>query len=498
MTEHNHTKSVSELLSKKEFKVIAGKSNRQLMLLSGILILTLVAIGFAVKSVAKLEQSMKDPFTMWIDVVLDSRTRDSLPSIIEDYTSEVAMAQYSLLNIKPYAVDWWDFIGADGNTYQRRGRQVDADSDLVREVLKGSRDIDTLEYYLGDCGLIVEEDMLYSLGFNNPELVRTLEAKVLDRLIYINVVAVVKQLPNQSDFLVSTGFYNMKNKTGYDNGMFQAASNIHYVHTAFKNAEGIGDSLRPVFDMEAEMDFDIELIDSILTATSEKRFIYKVRFPIQSELPSTDAFVEKVNEMSGNSITGYINWNCAVTDDNAVLYSPDWLAFHFGQLEQVGGLRENLKKNYGLEISMGKVRSAENFGRVSQMTFIIAGMLWLFGVISAILFINNQFRTHLERSRANLGTLKAFGMANGLLRRIYIRILSKFLLISASLAYGVVLVLQMIDMSVYGNTAAHINVINWYALSSLLGVIVITLLVTSRTVRGILGGTPGDLIYDRR
>ncbi|MCA1764545.1 MAG: hypothetical protein LC664_16355, partial [Flavobacteriales bacterium] len=149
----------------------------------------------------------------------------------------------------------------------------------------------------------------------------------------------------------------------------------------------------------------------------------------------------------------------------------------------------------GIEIDTRQVEVKENFALVSSLTWTISVILLAFGVLSIILFVNNLLRTHLFKVRTNLGTFKAFGLSNSFLNTIYLKIISVFLFIAILIAFLLAGIVDLIEHFIYEES--RFNIISPWVLVAILLLVVVSLFISFRTSKRILGDTPGNLIYNR-
>ena len=78
----------------------------------------------------------------------------------------------------------------------------------------------------------------------------------------------------------------------------------------------------------------------------------------------------------------------------------------------------------------------------------------------------------------------------------YLKIIFCFLLIATSLAFALSVLLDRGEQWLLGDDS-RFNIFSPYILAAVLGVLLLSVLLASRTIRRILHDTPGNLIYGR-
>jgi len=199
----------------------------------------------------------------------------------------------------------------------------------------------------------------------------------------------------------------------------------------------------------------------------------------------------------GQPIGDILRLACETDDCNSLdPGSYHYLAFNFERLDDIRKFKDDIKENHNIDIDMSQVEAKENFALVSRLTFVISLVLLAFGVLSIILFVNNLLKTHLFKVRSNLGTFKAFGLSNRFLNTIYLKIIFSFLLVSIFVAFLASIIVDRVEWLFIGDES-RFNIFSWWILAALVGLVVISLFISSKTIKKILGDTPGNLIYER-
>ena len=98
--------------------------------------------------------------------------------------------------------------------------------------------------------------------------------------------------------------------------------------------------------------------------------------------------------------------------------------------------------------------------------------------------------------RSNLGTFQAFGLSNRFLVNTYLKIIFSFLLLSIGLAFILAAIVDRLEQYWMGNES-RFDLFNVVILAAIAVLVLISLLLSNRTIKRILGDTPGNLIYER-
>jgi hypothetical protein len=199
-------------------------------------------------------------------------------------------------------------------------------------------------------------------------------------------------------------------------------------------------------------------------------------------------------DASNNTIMPSTNWFCIDTKYD-VLSRPYWLAFNFNDLGEVREFKSFMASRFRMNINLAQVEAKDNFKKVTQITFVVCATLFIFGILSIVLFITNLLRTHLEGIRSNLGTLKAFGLKDGWLQNTYNIIISYFLAFAFTIALIPLIIIVVSSKLILEKPP--FDLFNGYILASILVIFAVSLYFARKTAGDLVQATPGDLIYGR-
>jgi len=171
------------------------------------------------------------------------------------------------------------------------------------------------------------------------------------------------------------------------------------------------------------------------------------------------------------------------------------IAFNFTNLDEIRNFKNHMIEKYKVEIDMSQIESAENFNLVTKLTTLISLTLLVFAVLSIMLFVQNLLSSHLFKIRSKLGTFKAFGMSNHELNVVYLKIIFSFLALGIVIALTGVVGFDLIESARVEES--KFKIIDGKTFAIIVAILLISLFMSYRTIKKILGDTPGNLIYER-
>lgn len=511
-----------QLFYTNEYKTLAGERRQTILTLIFILFLTLLALGYAVGSIKNLEAKMNDPFTNWVDLsIRNDFIAKKIPNIKRDYGSEKKQKDLKLDDLRGWVkfnlgMYHQDFDPTRHSTdtllFNTWGRTLELDDPLMERIISEDNslwinpDINPEENEgLRNCEIIISEEMISRLGYapDNPSLGYIFISDE-NSFIPVKIMGVVKELPKFCNFICAPGFYNIKNiqfadgvacgKYIEENGRSNVYSFIASTDTKVENVRQLSKGFfKTVRQPDIRVNDDIEIISGI-----QNWQVYEFSFGLSDTIHSDT--IKKFLEFTASEKQALVDVRRILCNTNDCIALEEayyhYLAFNFNRLDDIRAFKDDIKSNHAIDIDMSQVEAKENFAAVSRMTFIISLVLLGFGILSIILFVNNLLRTHLFRVRSNLGTFKAFGLSNSFLNSIYAKIIVSFLLISIFIAFTGTVMVEGLEY-LWMQEESRFNIFNWWVLVALVGLILISMYISSRTIRKILGDTPGNLIYER-
>lgn len=508
-----------KLFFQNEFKALAGNKWRTIFSLLAILLLTFLALGFAIGSIDNLKSKMDNPFTNWIDIDVNREIASKSDQVQARFMNKDTASLFDLNSLVSFSRNALHFYHKDFNPFKHKkdtlqyigwGRTIEADEALFKRILdpeKGtliwaSKNIfENEEISFSDCEIIITKSLMEDLGYENPATIGHVIIND-DELVFLKVIAVVSELPGRNRFVVSPKLYNFINAEIIDTKRCRD-------QLLLKNEEGSNS-----FTFLVEKKEDVKLISyladqffikerpsiephrSYIIGEHKYESIHLSFLPINApSLDSIQQFVAFAKRKSTIKEHAYVDCGATICDylNPMALHH---LAFHFNRLDLIRTFKKDMSSQFGIEIDMNQVEAKENFALVSRLTLAISFILLIFGILSIVLFVNNLLKTHLHKIRSNLGTFQAFGLSNKFLVLSYLKIIFSFLFISILIAFFLAVIADRIEYS-YFLDESRFNIFDYWILLAVLALIAVSLALSTLTIKKILGDTPGNLIYER-
>jgi len=512
-----------KLFFKNEFAVFVGKNNNRLLRLISILLLTFLALSFAKGSYDYLHNKMNNPFTNWVNLPIETdNNRLQKDNIKKYFKNPEELEKYHLKNLKGYNVDNPKWYNKNGEQVYSRGRSVDVDDDILKSVLKKDnllwkKDDFVLEnevqkqYYYD---VIISEDFVQSLNYKLQDSLLKIkyvnfDSNGNDLSFWINVLAIVKDLPNQCDFLFFPNFYNsVYNENDFPIVPTGKASNFQVLTKIDSKQEILNEVINAfskIKDGISKEDADIE-IDTFVISKTDQRYVYKFFFDEgEYKHRKLAGMLKKTEEQQPNKFEYFIDVHSKKSIKSESITNPYEYAFNFKDLVEVRNFYDFMKEKFGVSIEMAQIESKENFAFVSTLTLTNSFVILALSLITIIIYLINLLSTHLNSIKKNLGTYKAFGLSNAKLNSIYVKIVFSILCIGTVVSFLIILIiakLRLIDRLLItfagiDDSIKSISIFNSWNLVSVVVLIGLSIFLTYKTINKILNKTPGDLIYNR-
>lgn len=484
-----------------EYAELTGKSKSGIITLSVILGITFLALGYAIGGIDYLKEKMDDPFTNWVNLEIKRSYEAKVPTIQQEMAIDTVKEKFLLNNVGQYNIEFQSFYNnEDGEEYNLRLRTLDMEDNLLGEILsKGNGNVvsgysldDGGEIDIPECGIIIRESSLRSLGYENVKDVNRVAIKIENFVLYPEVTSVVKELPNLVDFVISPHFYTLLLESFETTNFINvSSSNKIEVITKEVDKKKIEDDVRNNLTNFKVVSTDIEEVEMVAGAPSSVVTLY---FNDYFDFRFKDTILSELVANSNIDYVRFAPWECNVGQRYGIDV-PYYLSFNFNKLDNVRDFKNHMKDKYQVEISMDQVEQKENFALVSKLTNFISLILFGFSILSIVFYVNSLLRTHLEKIKMNLGTLKAFGLNNNFLVSSYLKIILTFIGISIVIAYIICAIWDLIESRLFENS--YFDVFNYKILIAIVIIIVTALITSQRTTSKTLLKTPGDLIYNR-
>ena len=166
-----------------------------------------------------------------------------------------------------------------------------------------------------------------------------------------------------------------------------------------------------------------------------------------------------------------------------------------------------LNKKCGMNVEKSALESKKNYSFFEHLSQLLSFALIGFSIVSIIFFVINLLLSHINNNKRNLGTLKAFGLANKNIITLYSSITLLLVSISFISAFllsgflGQILLdgyvnLKNINSENYMTNVTFMNRDFWNTF--ILFVLIPTIVIVARLFTYLYRVTPGDLIYERK
>jgi len=521
----------ASLFFEKEGKALTGKRRINFWILTTMLTLTFMAIGFANGSLDYLNKKMNNAFVKWMSITVPWRESDNAENIRLRLSDPELAGEFEYENVSAYVqypLRFWKKTD-DTNTERVKGRSVKFDTQnknpLVSELLRGKNLLygDTAMLGNTDLSLIVTKRFLNRLDMPPDATFVDMEytvndiasAEPINLRVPIPIRAVVEEIPGRNLLTYTLNFYETHGEKIEGAFDIRQHRDIHlFVPGKLENAEKTLDAIKQFFrenvqykseepnyritgkhDMSHAEGHDIEITFYTILRSAKTDEIW-------AKIQASPLFADAPKD-----IKRIYRYDAARVRDDI---SYDRISLYFNNLSKIRPFADTLYRNpermgarNPIEVDIAQIKEKENFNFLSKITKIIAWLLVGFGATSISLFLFNLLKMHLSKVKMKIGTLKAFGLGNGEAQGIYFRIILQFLVFSIVLSLliaalsGYAADLMLADRIVGEAETSYFNLIHPNTLITLIILIVVTIFVSLYTIRTMLSKSPGDLIYNR-
>ncbi|MEP6794926.1 MAG: ABC transporter permease [Saprospiraceae bacterium] len=418
-------------------------------------------------------------------------------AILNHFNNQDNLDRYNLQEVTRYDVYYAQFLHNNKtDTFYLRGRSVEPNEKILQSVfkdIKGNVIAEHGSFNQIPCGIIVTLDFLKTLGYEGTEKsILKVYMPYENDVVLVDVLAVVKELPSFCDFLSSPILPNMRNLPTYETGFVdEERSNIIPILVSGKlTTEEIGTWEESSGSTGLSRITEIGPIEIV---KDQPGMLYRFVFPLNGEL--SDQTLKSVTGHCPGGKKAVLYKETFCNDKFSSVEAPDHLAFQFRSLNEVRAFKDGMLKDFEVTVSMQQIESAENFSLVSTLTLTTSIVLFGFSLLSIGFYISSLIHSHLQKISSNLGTMKAFGLKNKVLARVYVTIIGVFCVISSILALMLAIGIQLSLVKLH--MKFDLNVLNSKVIFALAIIFLLCMYLAYRSTRIILKNTPGDLIYKR-
>jgi len=466
-----------------EFKSIAGKNGKSLVVLIAIIFISLIAIGLGKSAKQYLKIKMNDPFIKFVKVTKPVFSNHS----IEDFDKVKLKQRFSYDEVSNVFIKHIDFMGTDGKEEDATARLIEQDSKFFKFLFSPESDVSLTDTNFEDneFGCVVTKKYLEKLGYNTLDV---------DYINYVNfnsknrdplpipISGVVKQLPDFADVLISKKFYNYA--FGYKCLDIEDDNHKTYLQFYLPDTKDIPEALLEIGYSRVSKDILLFKNGIIINKIGIQNY-QEEREKVFDDFPSAIQFYD------------YHQIACGTKSQ-----SPEYFSFSFNSLDSISPFKSYLQEKK-LKIDMSTIEAKKNFNFFNKLSNLLSVSLILFSVFSIYIFTTNLVNNHIDKTKRNLGTLKAFGLGNDSVIFIYTLITSLLVISAFTIAYllsfliGNSVLEVLIDLSnivVEDIKYTNINIIYLIVAFVVVPIFSISLRIWTK----LKNATPGDLIYERQ
>ena len=497
---------VKRFLIRQEGKELSGNNRKNMFLLSGVFFLSMLSIAFACASLSYLMNKMDDKFVNSVDIVVDQRGEwYNLDNFISDGIDSIGLE-----SVEKVYFDYVKFRKVKDTTRttpQLDGRTCLENSLILENNILSNQNVvrrSKKKWYDSEMLLIVTVDALKRLNLDTNAVF--LEKTYYDWHIHdflkpfsIPIYAVVKELPNMRDFLYTQIFLKKIRLEGdralHEQVMSEKLNKEMYICVSGEKKEKLKDLVK-----QDSCDFYEAPYDIVYAPDYWKISI------ISKDDGSRVAIYDSLFSKYSAKIDGLARIYDFDCPKNELEDKPEIISCYFKRdslFQNVEKFSVLMKDNTGYRLDMGKINSLKNLAMVQIMGIGLSVIILIISILFLCIFIYKLLKSHFEKIRMNLGTFKAFGVANKMLIRIYVRIV----LVMIVYAYLMALFLSCVVSGVLplmgfeiesGYSYLKVFYHPYYPTLVLFVVSLLASWVTTRKVaRDMFSQTPGDLIYNR-
>jgi len=496
-------KSFAQTFGKPELKAILSRW-KGILLLVLVVLVSFWSIGFSNGSEKYLKAKMDSPFVKFLGVEIPyvkAQTSEFIDTLSAKLQRPIIKDRFQISKFS--YVSYWTpyFASKEGKNTLAIVRAINVNDDLYKFIYNNDLIISPTGKRIenAEWSMIVTSRYLKKLGYREDDYPAYLNYQIGfahgDVVIPIPVAAVVNQLPNDCDIFVTWKLYE-----------------------AFVGRYGDSNPLYP--DQLAYSNLQRFFIPNESEASVKQKISSKSQYSIQPQdetyaigviierAQSSDGSAELTNLRKdfGQGVIEVYNFNSvgySVQSDRSVTY--DNIIIQFEDLDKINEFEAfMLEKPLGLTIDMNVIEARNNFLLFSKISRVLAVILSLLSIGFIITFLTRTITEHIDRNAKNLGTLKAFGLANKSIAWTYFAISGVLVVGIFIVAMGLVLFigepLTNLILNSIGVELAQGETMFLLEIDALmLGYFILLpiFLITATVYLKIRKQTPGDLIYER-
>ncbi|MBN2279959.1 MAG: ATP-binding cassette domain-containing protein [Candidatus Marinimicrobia bacterium] len=435
--------------AKNEFSLIQrSKGDKRKINLSALLIMLILtagflAIGFANGSLKDLARKMSDPFVNWLDVELTDKYRYQPDEVINKLQGSGNFQKYSISQISrfsQFSVLIYD-QKINGSRFLK-GRTISLNDEILTK-LTGEKFLVRGTGFKSekDLGLVVTESFFEKYHYDKDALfVRLLYSAEghEDKIIPIPIKGVVKELPGDNEFLSTDYFkYELYHSRNFPQPFNPNRTDQLLIFAPVDEEDSfiLLDSLEAFLSHQIEGMFfsDPQLYNEAYLSGH----ILAISFEQKISLHRIDSLFKSITneeKFRNYSLTQFYRTNFDNRSQAAIIH--DNLSVNLNDLGNVLELKDYFLSEFNISLDIARVELLNNFFKVKKITIALSWTIIFFTIFSINIFVFFYLYINLYKQRIHLGSLKAFGLTSGRLRRFYVRKMMVFLIRITGLSLG--------------------------------------------------------------
>ncbi len=493
MTNKHSNHSYKALLINKEFASFQGVKKINQWVLVFIIFLSIGCISLALQIYGSLKDRMNNPFTNWVNLPVLADYRDSIKTMEDNILKDDIKDKYKLKSIVEYNQNLRPVLhkNLESSTYKFI-RSMDFEEDLFNKFLDKSNVLylkkqNGAKFQL--CDIFISEKMYNDFGMEwNLQKDLRIILEYRNSTLLLNVVGVVKDIPNFADMVCSPQMMNLMNEP-IDKTKFYRTGELSEIDLLTNiSLDNIPD------DILSDNLIQSKISESYLLYGNQEIYKTKLYFKSFVKFDQIDVIKKKLEELNKSSkVLECIEWECL--EASKYFERPQYLAFNFNQLDKVRSFKDELIQKFGITLDISEVEDKENFALVSKLAIIAILSIMTLGIFCFIIFIYFLVKSHLDKMKQNIGTFMAFGLSNRIIENVYVYILTKLLVISSLIALVILFILNAIYFIFIQYNL--LDLINFVVIIILFLYLAIGYVMIRILLKKLCSNTPGDLIYSR-
>jgi hypothetical protein len=491
-----------------ELKSISGKRYTNLLVLSTILTLSIMAIGLGQGAISYLDKKMNNPFVSFVNVKIPMGNPYDIKAMKEIHKTSYPKDTVGFLDFygfkEPYPVydNYANFSNLDLDITKtakvRKGIKLDPVYDFI---LKEDKTTSNNNFEFDGWGCVVSLDYLTNknkLNYNDKNIpFLNLRKSVNGEHIHFSVPVqgIVKSFPDDVDVLLGEKLY----KALQDPDFWISLVYPDSIRTSYLQYYVVNDTILEKYLIENEfneIEYD-DLIHEVGRMYKSDNLTLNQRNLITNDLPKF------------NNSYHVFDFNL-VNSPRKIKLDKELFVFEFykDKLDRISDFNDFLKDKTlddgkTLEIDMRIIESKKNFDLFNKLANLLSLALIFFSIFSIVLYITNLIVTHISKNKKNLGTLKAFGLSNNNIILIYSAISIALITISFFISFFISSLIGNLLVSLIANyfeisDASSLNYISYpiHVLAAFF-IMLPSLAIFLKLRIELKDNTPGDLIYER-